>query len=98
VDGVLKQLPFPRVLIAPVDCHEKTAPWHSWRDGVAQCEVVKALEHLADLAGLGNDHDLFEDRDWPEKSQEAEKDLQEPHMTEEKTRRSINKQLPCQAN
>ena len=97
IDGALKQLTFLRVLLAPVDRHEKRAPWHSRINEVAEREVVEALKHLANVAGPGDNKELFEDEYRSKASQEAETEFKQPKMTEEKARHSINEHVRGEA-
>jgi hypothetical protein len=89
INSALKPLALFRMPLTPVHGHEKIAPWHSRLDGLAEREVVEALEHLAHLAGLRNNKDFVEDKDWSKTSQDAEKELEQTKLTEEMALHSV---------
>jgi hypothetical protein len=79
-DNALEQSPFCGVLVRPIDRHEKCTPRHSWRDGVAEREILETVKHLAHIGRFGDEESVAEERQRPDAPKDGKHEFEKPGM------------------
>lgn len=71
------------MLLAPVNRHQECPPRHPRLDHLAEREIIEASENLADIAHLGENDELAEDRDRAHAAKHREGKFEKPEMAKD---------------